>query len=348
MSLWIDKYRPTTLENLTFNQGLSRKLKNLTDSDFPHLLIFGPSGAGKKTRILCILKELFGDGAEKIKIDQRSFDTQKKKLEINIISSKYHIELTPSDVGNYDKIVFQELLTEIAQTQQIDADAKQRFKVVVINEADEITRDAQAALRRTMEKYMSNLRIILCCNSTSRIIEPIRSRCMLIRVPLPSIDEISTTLQHIASNEDIRLSKSLADKISLQSQRNPRKAILTFEVMASQKKKLNDNAEIPKVDWEQVIDDIVGKIVKTQTAETLSTIRQKIYELQSHCIPPSLILKKIALGLFTNEDIHSKARLDIINSATHYDHRLRTGRHSIFHLEAFVSYVMTSIYSVRF
>ncbi|CAG8625460.1 4631_t:CDS:2, partial [Dentiscutata heterogama] len=291
MSLWIDKYRPTTLETLTFNKELSQKIKNLTDSDFPHLLIYGPSGAGKKTRVLCILKELFGDGAEKIKIDQRSVETQKKKLEINIISSKYHIELTPSDVGIYDRIVFQELLTEIAQTQQIDADAKQRFKVVVINEADEITRDAQAALRRTMEKYMSNLRIILCCNSTSRIIEPIRSRCMLLRVPLPSIDEISKTLQHIASSENIRLSKTLADKIIKQTQRNPRKAILTFEVMASQNKNLNDSVQIPKVDWEQVVDDIVEKIVKTQAVETLSAVRQKIYELQTHCIPPSLVLK---------------------------------------------------------
>ncbi|CAG8437447.1 11111_t:CDS:10 [Scutellospora calospora] len=318
MSLWIDKYRPTTLENLTYNPGLSRKIKNLVDSDFPHLLIYGPSGAGKKTRILCILKELFGDGAEKIKIDQRSFENQKKKLEINIISSKYHIELTPSDVGTSDKIVFQELLTEIAQTQQIDADAKQRFKVVVINEADEITRDAQAALRRTMEKYMSNLRIILCCNSTSRIIEPIRSRCMLIRVPLPSSDEISTSLQHIASNEGIHLSKTLADNIIRQSQRNPRKAILTFEVMATQNKNLNNNTEIPKIDWEQVIDEIVNKIVKSQAVETLNTIRQKIYELQSHCVPPSLVLKKIALNLFTDKRVSSNAKLTIINSATYF------------------------------
>ncbi|KAF0456629.1 replication factor C subunit 3/5 [Gigaspora margarita] len=141
---------------------------------------------------------------------------------------------------------------------------------------------------------MLNLKIIFCCNSTSRIIEPIRSRCMLIRVSLPSIDEISTTLQLIESNECI----SLADKINLQSQRNPRKVILTFEVMASQKKKLNDNVEIPKVDWERVIDGIVGKIVKTQAARILSTVRQKIYEPQN--IPPSHILKACKLDHVKN------------------------------------------------
>jgi DNA polymerase III delta prime subunit len=62
--------------------------------------------------------------------------------------------------------------------------------VVIINEADSLTRDAQAALRRTMEKYMSNMRIILCANSTSKIIAPIRSRCLLVRVAAPNDDEV--------------------------------------------------------------------------------------------------------------------------------------------------------------
>lgn len=62
--------------------------------------------------------------------------------------------------------------------------------VVVINEADSLSRDAQAALRRTMEKYMSNMRIILCANSTSRLIAPIKSRCLLMRVAAPSEDEV--------------------------------------------------------------------------------------------------------------------------------------------------------------
>lgn len=130
---------------------------------------------------------------------------------MNIVQSNFHIELTPSDVGNYDRVVIQDLLKEIAQTQQVDLNAKQKFKgvtvwssdfgccpltmrpplVVVINEADLLTRDAQAALRRTMEKYMSNLRIILCANSTSRLIAPIKSRCLLTRVAAPSHEEVS-------------------------------------------------------------------------------------------------------------------------------------------------------------
>ncbi|THG97333.1 hypothetical protein EW026_g4642 [Hermanssonia centrifuga] len=103
-----------------------------------------------------------------LKIDQRVFLTpSRRKLDVNIVQSNFHLEITPSEVGNYDRVVIQELLKEIAQTQQVDINARHRFKVVIINEADSLTRDAQAALRRTMEKYMSNMRIILCANSTT-------------------------------------------------------------------------------------------------------------------------------------------------------------------------------------
>lgn len=124
--------------------------------------------------------------------------------------------LPRSDVGIYDRVVIQDILKEIAQTQQVDLNAKQKFKggpafstvelvsdpyvltpppVVIINEADSLSRDAQAALRRTMEKYMSNMRIILCANSTSKIIAPIRSRCLLVRVAAPEDGEVRVTRQ---------------------------------------------------------------------------------------------------------------------------------------------------------
>lgn len=122
-----------------------------------------------------------------------------------------------SDLGNYDRAVVQEVLKDIAQTQQVDLNARKRFKgwsssssstpsqapapsrltrrlgtsiVVIINEADGMSRDAQSALRRTMEKYTSSLRVILCANSTSKIIGPIRSRCLLLRVGAPSEEQV--------------------------------------------------------------------------------------------------------------------------------------------------------------
>lgn len=109
------------------------------------------------------------------------------------------------------------------------------FAVVVIHEADYLSRDAQAGLRRTMEKYMKNLRIILVCNSSSKIIAPIRSRCLLLRIPAPSNEEIAKVLLKIGRKESLQVPEKLASKIALASGRNLRKAVLLFEACKVQK-----------------------------------------------------------------------------------------------------------------
>jgi len=182
------------------------------------------------------LRELYGPGVEKIKIDSRIFQTtSNRKLEFNIVASVYHLEITPSDVGTYDRVVVQDLLKEVAQTQQVDLAARQRFKVVVINEADHLTRDAQAALRRTMEKYSPNLRLILLANSTSNIIAPIRSRTLLVRVAAPSEDEICKVLQRVGEKERFKDVDALNKRIAKDSGRNLRKALLMYEAVHAQK-----------------------------------------------------------------------------------------------------------------
>ena len=198
--------------------------------------MYGPSGAGKKTRVVAILKELYGAGVDKIKIDARIFQTtSNRKIEFNVVASIYHLEITPSDVGSYDRVVVQDLLKEVAQTQQVDQNARQRFKVVVINEADHLSRDAQAALRRTMEKYSPNLRLILLANSTANIIAPIRSRTLLVRVAAPTEADICQVLQKAGRKEGWAEAPSLNQKIARQSGRNLRKALLMFEAVHAQR-----------------------------------------------------------------------------------------------------------------
>ena len=211
-------------------------IKQASSPDFPHLLVYGPSGAGKKTRVIATLRALYGPGVERVKIDARVFQTtSNRKLEFNIVSSIYHLEITPSDVGNYDRVVVQDLLKEVAQTQQVDTTAKQRFKVVVINEADHLTRDAQAALRRTMEKYSPNLRLILLANSTGNIIAPIRSRTLLVRVAAPSEEDIVKVLGEAGRKEGWQTVENLNRRIAKDCGRNLRKGLLMFEAVHAQK-----------------------------------------------------------------------------------------------------------------
>lgn len=134
------------------------------------MLINGPNGAGKKTRVMALLRELYGNGVDRLRIEHQTFETpSKKKVEIVTLASNYHIEVNPSDVGMYDRIVIQELIKNLASFQQLNAEGQREFKVVVLTEVDKLTKDAQHALRRTMEKYMATCRIFLVTNSTSKV-----------------------------------------------------------------------------------------------------------------------------------------------------------------------------------
>lgn len=98
MSLWVDKHRPKKLSKMDYHLELSDHLSRLVSSgDFPHLLIHGPSGAGKKTRVMALLRELYGNGVDRLRIEHQGFETpSKKKIEIVTIASNYHIEVNKS------------------------------------------------------------------------------------------------------------------------------------------------------------------------------------------------------------------------------------------------------------
>jgi replication factor C subunit 3/5 len=120
--------------------------------------------------------------------------------QLNLIFYSDHIMLSPGDAGNNDRFIMQDIIKEMASNRNIAAIAGTggegkkatgaQFKTVVLMEVDRLSRQAQAALRRTMEKYASSCRLILCCNSQSKVIEPVRSRCLGIRVGAPTEDEV--------------------------------------------------------------------------------------------------------------------------------------------------------------
>ncbi|RKP20943.1 P-loop containing nucleoside triphosphate hydrolase protein, partial [Rozella allomycis CSF55] len=291
--LWVDKYRPSSLNDLAFHNNLTEQLKKLAKTeDLPHLLFYGPPGSGRKTRIFAFLKEIFGPGAEKIRLDTKSFVTpSSKKVDVNVITSNYHIELTPSDVGIYDRIVVQEIIKEIAQTQSVDTSSNKSFKIVLLNEAHSLSVDAQHALRRTMEKYANNMRIIMCCNSLSKIIAPIRSRCFMIRVPSPTIDQTVKVLNGVAKKERLAIPDIVSEKIAIQSERNLRAAVIMLEAEISRNYPVPENTVLEGFDWQDAIVAIAKDIIAEQTPSKLLFIRKKIYELLTTCIPPLIIIK---------------------------------------------------------
>jgi len=338
--LYVDKHRPKTLEKLSYHPKITQQLKRMAASgDFTHLMVYGPSGAGKKTRIMAFLRELFGSGAEKLRVDTKSFKTPSNAtVELTILSSSYHIELTPSDAGNHDRIIVQDVIKEIAQSPPLEGTTNRTFKVIVLNEVDRLSKDAQHALRRTMEKYVAVCRLILCCNSTCKVIEPVRSRCLPIRVPAPSNAEVSEILMYVSKREGFNLPTEFANKIAGASQRNLRKAVLMLEAAKVQQYPFQKDQRIDVGDWEEYTTLIAKQIIEEQSPKRLQEVRLKLYELLSHCIPADVVLRTLTLELLKLLD--SEIKFEVIKWAAFYEHRLQVGSKAIFHLEAFIAKFM--------
>ncbi|CAK9319631.1 unnamed protein product [Citrullus colocynthis] len=344
--LWVDKYRPKTLDQITVHQDVAQNLKKLvTEQDCPHLLFYGPSGSGKKTLVMALIRQMFGASADKVKVENKTWkvDAGARTIDIELttLSSTNHVELTPSDAGFQDRYIVQEIIKEMAKNRPIDSKGKRGHKVLVLNDVDKLSREAQHSLRRTMEKYSSYCRLILCCNSSSRVTEAIRSRCLNVRINGPTEEQIVRVLEFIGKKEGLQLPSGFASRIAEKSNRSLRRAILSFETCRVQQYPFVSTQAIPPMDWEEYITEIASDIMKEQSPKRLFQVRGKIYELLVNCIPPEIILKRLLYELLKKLDAELKH--DVCHWAAYYEHRMRLGQKAIFHIEAFVAKFM-SIY----
>lgn len=184
--IWTEKYRPKIYEEVAGQEDIIKRIKGLTNSlNIPHIMFAGPAGTGKSTLALIVVKELFG-----------------KNWKDN------YLELNASDERGIN--IVREKVKNFARTKSL---GEVSFKVIFLDEADALTTEAQQALRRTMENYSSTCRFILSCNYSSKIIDPIQSRCAIFRFKLLEKKDVIKYLTRISEKENLEINEEALEEI---------------------------------------------------------------------------------------------------------------------------------------
>ena len=301
-------------------------------SNFQHLIVYGPEGCSKEYLINKLLETIFGKSSVELKdVEYTVCGYSNTKTKIMIKQSKHHIIIEPNSNG-FDKYLIQEIIQDYARSELLNIIKNRKlFKVVIINKIDNLSYYAQASLRRTMEIYSHSCKFILISDQLSKIIEPLRSRCLLVRVPLPTREQILNTLLYICNKEDIVINFNNLYEIIQNSDNKMSHAILLLELY-------NNNIKYGN-DWELVIDSIIDNIINTNTIKNLykviKIIREQFYILFITNISTQLILRKIMLKLISKTN-NLQLKYNIINITSIFEQRLSQGtRHNI-HSEAYI------------
>ena len=204
--IWTEKYRPSKFSEMVGQDDIVKRVSSLVSSmNIPHLLFAGPAGVGKSTLALIVVKELF-----------------KSTWKDN------YLELNASDERGIN--IVREKVKNFARTKSL---GEVPFKIIFLDEADALTPEAQQALRRTMENYSSTCRFVMSCNYSSKIIDPIQSRCAIFRFKLLEKKDIARYLERIIEGENLTMQPEAMEILYEGSEGDCRRAVNLMQATAS-------------------------------------------------------------------------------------------------------------------
>jgi replication factor C small subunit len=294
--MWVEKYRPHKIDELVNQEEVKERLKPLLEKkdELPHLLFAGPPGSGKTTTALVLARELLGD-----------------------LANDYVLSLNASDERGID------VVRERVKTFASYSDRREGvpFRLVILDEADEMTHDGQTALRRIMEETSRYTRFILICNYSSNIIEPIQSRCAIFRFKKIGHEEVTARLKKIAKAEDVKVTEKVLQAISAAVDGDLRQGINLLQAASAG----GSEVTLDRVNAATgtSVREKAAEIVRLALGGDFSAARLKLVELtRVYGIAESDFLR------FANEEIvkgEGEKTADAIRILAEYDYRLAMG-----------------------
>src|SRR5438445_1624045 len=250
-TMWVEKYRPTKLSAIINQKEIIGSLRSLLKNtpEMPHLLFSGSAGVGKTTASLCLAREILGDSWR-----------------------EYTLELNASDERGINMV--RDRVKKFARFSGLDT--RIPFKLVILDEADEMTSDAQTALRRIIEDTSRHCRFIMIANNISKIIEPLQSRCAVFKFTRIDEDDVIRYLEEICKKEKIKYNGGGLNTIYSYSEGDMRHSINLLQASASIGLISEDNV---KASAGLSKSNDVGEILKLALIGNLSEARNKMIEL---------------------------------------------------------------------
>ena len=307
--IWIEKYRPKNLKEIAGQKDIIERLQAYAQSkNIPHLIFAGPAGTGKTTSALALAKELFGEKTWK---------------------QNFH-ELNASDERGIG--IIRGKIKDFARTAPI---GKTPFKIIFLDEADSLTTDAQAALRRTIERYSHICRFVLSVNYSSKIIDPIQSRCAVFRFKPLQPDDIKTFLRKIATKEQLEITTDGLETIIFISEGDLRKAINTLQVGASISKKIT--AEVLYETTSTARPKDIQNLITTALSGNFMAARNQLYELLiQYGLSGEDIVKQIHRSIF-DLTIPDEDKVQLIEKTGETEFRIVEGSNAHIQIESLLA-----------
>lgn len=323
---WIEKYRPKTLLDIAHQEDVVQTLsKTLETANLPHLLFYGPPGTGKTSTILAVARQLYGPKLMKTRV-----------LELNA-SNERGIKVIRDKVKSFASL-------SVSARENTPGYPCPPYKIIILDEADSMTKDAQSALRRTMEQYTRVTRFCIICNYVSRIIDPITSRCAKFRYKSLSVDAMTGRLKQICEAEKVNYKPEVLPTLVTVAEGDMRKVI---NLLQTARRLVGPDDKLTPEHITEVAGiiprDAILLLIKACKSNTFDNIQNACKDAMAEGYPTDAILTQILPEIASDESLLNVHKAKIAIRIGEADLKLVEKADEYLQLMDVLSYIATTI-----